>query len=876
MDVIVTHTNGDFDGLASLVAAKKLYPKAKIVLPGSQERSVREFLNMVKSIVKVEAEKDTDFKNIDRLIIVDTRVKNRIGKVAEFLNRHNLKIHIYDHHPRRDGDLTGVKDVYEPCGATVTIILENIKRRKIPITPFEATIFALGIYEDTGSLTYQTTTKKDIDMVGFLFSKGANLSMISAYLNRELTDPEMQILAAMIKATKIYIIGDVHIGVAWVVCDNSSVDLAWLTHKLLEIENVNVIFTLFETGKRIQLITRSRLSRVDVGKIAKYFGGGGHSSAASATIKGGDLEKVKDELLCILRKNLKSKIFAEDIMSFPVKTLTSITKVKEAKQTMEKLKVEGMPVVDQGKLVGMITRSELINALRNGFGHAPLKAYMKRKVIWAKKRTPVNELRKMITEKNIGLIPVLWRGKIAGIISRTGFFKRTHEQILAAAPRVLKKVVKKAPKIKRLNKKIKSALPKKTYALLREIGRTADECEIRAYLVGGFVRDLIIGQPNFDLDIVVEANGLEYAKQLAEKLAASLKLHHRFQTATLSLASGLKIDIATARTEFYEYPAALPVVNQSSLKQDLYRRDFTINTLAISLNQKNFGKLIDFFSAQRDLKAKKIRVLHDLSFVEDPTRILRAVRFEQRFNFSIDKHTENLIKAAVDLEMFDRLHKFRISDELVLLLNEPHPLKVVRRMGQLHELKFIHKKIIFNKKMVDLLESAEEVLGWYKISFLDQTLERWIVYLLVLLDGLSGRDTKEIFNRFCFKKKAQSCLLLVKAKSGKIMKALSRTKNIRPSNAYNILSALPLELLLFLMAKTKDIKIKEIFIQFLTKYANIKTTLTGHDLKELDFKPGPHFKKVLQKILFAKIDGQVSSKNEELKLAKRLLCLSGH
>jgi tRNA nucleotidyltransferase/poly(A) polymerase len=232
---------------------------------------------------------------------------------------------------------------------------------------------------------------------------------------------------------------------------------------------------------------------------------------------------------------------------------------------------------------------------------------------------------------------------------------------------------------------------------------------------------LLLGRKNFDLDIVVETNGIEYAPDLARVVKGTVRLHRRFKTAKITLADGLVIDVATARTESYEYPAALPVVASSSLRIDLSRRDFTINTLALGLNRKNFGDLLDFFDAEKDLRDKRIRVLHDLSFIEDPTRILRAVRFEQRFDFFIDRHTENLIRAAVDLNMFGRLHTFRIGDELRLILSEPDPLKVIRRMGQLHELKFIHPTLKFNRSMAELLDAVDTGLGWYERTFREKT-----------------------------------------------------------------------------------------------------------------------------------------------------------
>jgi len=431
--------------------------------------------------------------------------------------------------------------------------------------------------------------------------------------------------------------------------------------------------------------------------------------------------------------------------------------------------------------------------------------------------------------------------------------------------------IKKAVSLKDISAKVERLLPVKIKKLLKSIQKIADREKISVFIVGGFVRDLLLGQPSFDMDLVVEANAIDFAYKLSSALPSSVKSYPRFKTAKLLLDDGLVIDIATARTEFYEYPAALPVVESSSLRDDLKRRDFTINTLALSLNKKTFGHLIDAFQAEKDIKQKRVRVLHDSSFIEDPTRIFRAVRFEQRFDFVIDTYTENLIKAAMKLEMFKKLHKSRIGDELELLLSEPHPRKVIRRLAVLCELRFIHPRVKLNKLMLSMLESVDEVLKWYRLSFLEEPLGCWIVYLLVILDVLSITETKQVFTSFNFKKTVQACVFKSKIEAPKAIKSLSRIKNPKPHKIYSAFNGLPLEVLLFMMAKERFLKKKELFLNFLTKYANIRLQISGKDLKTMGICKGPRFKKVLENTLFAKIDGIILSKDEEMKFARKRL-----
>lgn len=230
---------------------------------------------------------------------------------------------------------------------------------------------------------------------------------------------------------------------------------------------------------------------------------------------------------------------------------------------------------------------------------------------------------------------------------------------------------------------MKKDLPADIYNVLRLIGKLAERSNAKAHIVGGFVRDLLLGRKNLDVDIVVEPDGIEFAKILAKELEARLVTHKRFGTATIFTKRCKRIDIATARTERYERPGALPSVKSSSIKNDLLRRDFTVNAVAASLNPGSFGALIDFYGGCRDIKKGLIRVLHDKSFIDDPTRIFRAVRFEQRFNFKIDKHTIKLIRNAVNLKMPERIEKYRIRNEMSLILKEREPMKTLSRLDEL-------------------------------------------------------------------------------------------------------------------------------------------------------------------------------------------------
>lgn len=226
---------------------------------------------------------------------------------------------------------------------------------------------------------------------------------------------------------------------------------------------------------------------------------------------------------------------------------------------------------------------------------------------------------------------------------------------------------------------LKARIPKEVLGLLKSIGKIADKDKMRAYAVGGFVRDLLLDKKNLDLDIVAEGDAIMLAKKIAKIFKVRPAVHKQFGTATLKMSS-LRIDFATCRKEVYKRPAAYPKVAPGSIKDDLFRRDFTINAMAMSLNRGSFGRLLDFYGGLKDLNEKMIRVLHNASFSDDPSRCLRAIRFEQRYNFNIETDTEKMMHKAISEGMLCLLNKGRLKKELLLMVQEEKPLSCIKRL----------------------------------------------------------------------------------------------------------------------------------------------------------------------------------------------------
>ncbi len=872
MDLITTHINADFDALGSMVAAKKLYPDSRLLLPGSPEESVRKFLSLAKELISVESEKECRLDDVTRLILVDTRHKSRIGIAAELVDK-GAEIVIYDHHPAMKGDIVADKDISEEVGASVTALAEIIKNKGIGLSPLEATVMLLGIYEETGSLTFRTTTKLDVDMVSFLLSQGANLSMVASYLNRELTEKELSLLVRLINSTEKIIVNGISVTMIEMSSDSYVGELGMIIHKLMEIENIPVLFVLIDTLKgRVDVIGRSSVPIVDMNKVLSNFGGGGHPGAASAKVRNMALADIKERLIKILKNKIKTKICAGDIMSGDVRVLDANQKIDEVANIFKEGKVSSMPVVDKDTLVGIMKSDGINKAIKSGFGHSRLKGYMSRDIFTARPDTPLYDIQKMMTENDIGVLPIVKNKKVIGVVSRTDVLKSVHQTLFLKPPAVDARVVSN------LLKKMVSVLPAEIMGLLKNIGNLANSVDYRAFVVGGLVRDLELGVKNLDLDIVVEGDAIKLGQELAKELGASLVIHRRFGTCSVITKDRFKIDLATARKEIYEHPAALPKVQFSSLKDDLIRRDFTVNAMAISINKDSFGQLIDFFNGEEDLSAGRIRVMHDGSFIDDPTRIFRAVRFESRFAFRIDAHTEELIKTAIKKEMFDKVAPQRIRDEIELILKEKDPLKSLKRMAQLDELRFLHPGMKLSAQMVRLYGLIDKICAWYNGSaFRKRSIEKWLMYLMALTRPLSYKETVSFCDKFSLRRGEKIRMVSYKKDAGKILEKLASKKSLLPSKIYCLLEPLSFEVILMIAAEAESGRgpgkklVTRRIEDFFRKYNGMRISVKGEDLQSLGLKPCPEFKTIMKKVLYEKLDGKLKNKNDEIGYAKKIM-----
>ena len=874
LTIITTHVNADFDALASMLAAQKLYPDALVVFPGSQEKNLKNFfINSMAYLFNMADIGKIDFNQVQRLVLVDTRQPSRIGRLSRLLKRKDIEIHVYDHHPAADNDIKGDIEVHRLTGANVTLLIAIMAEKGIEISADEATIMCLGLYEDTGSFTFPSTTENDFKAAAYLLSKGANLNVVSDLIARELSPEQVSLLNDLIQSASHYNVNGVEVVVTSVTTEKYMPDFAFLVQKMVKMENLDALFAIGRMEDKIYVVARSRINAVDVGTILTPMGGGGHAYAASASIKGKTLAQVENNLVQLLYEKIKALRQAKNLMSSPAITVRNEVTCKDANNLLTRYNINALLVTERHngreKLCGYITRQVIEKALYHKLENVPVKIYMTTELATVDPDADLSEIQEKIIENKQRVLPVLKNTDIVGVITRTDLLNvlvRQSEKYPDSFPDPLKEPMH--ARLRNVVKLLKERLSKRLFNMLRTIGEVADELGYGAYVVGGFVRDLILYRVDEDIDIVIEGDGIAFAKKYAKLEGARIHTHEKFGTAVVIFADGYKIDVASARLEYYKFPAALPIVEMSSIKLDLFRRDFTINTLAIQLNSEKFGMLIDFFSAQKDIKEKIIRVLHNLSFVEDPTRVFRAIRFEQRYGFSIGKLTNRLIENAVSMNFFQGLSGRRVLTELKQILEEENPVPAILRLNDFDLLKFIHPSIQFDKQMISILNSVKQVLAWHDLLFLDESYMKWVVYFLVLIHSCDLQRSEEICIRFELAPRYRKIFCGERFAAEKCVLDLARNLPMTNSRLYRKLSEFRTELILYMMAVAKQEKVKKAISHYFTNLRSVGVSLKGRDLQKMGIEPGPIYREILQATLDAKLNGKLKTRRDELAFAR--------
>jgi tRNA nucleotidyltransferase (CCA-adding enzyme) len=842
---------------------------------------VKEFLALYRDELKLIEMRSVNPEEIRRLIIVDNQHRQRLGKTQHWLELPGITIEVYDHHLESTGDIEAHYKQIEAVGATTTIIVEMLREQSITLTPVEATVMGLGIHADTGSLTYQGTTARDAQALAYLMTQGAKVDTIARYAQPRLSLELQELLKQCLDNLNIETVQGYQVASVLLTTDEFIPGLSAVAERLIDLGNTAALLLAHTYPKgnrnRLTVIGRVRTTFFNLARLFAPYGGGGHSQAASVNFRDVEPEKVLSQLLRELKEQIPPVTTAKDIMSSPVRTIRPETTIEQAQRILLRYGHSGLSVVDEfDRLVGIISRRDLDLALHHGLGHAPVKGYMTRNLKTIIPETSIDEIQRLMITYDLGRLPVLQSGQLVGIVTRTDILRQWGQEREGA------KGIE--PLISCLLPSLSQRLGPPLWELLEVVTEIASSSGWHVYLVGGAVRDLLLVEDSEnlllqDIDLVVDgfdrAADVDAGVQLATRLktlypSARLEVHGEFRTAALLWHDdpnfgNLWVDIATARTEFYPYPAANPEVSVSSIRQDLYRRDFTINALALRLTSPKKGELLDFFGGVFDLRDRSLRVLHANSFIEDPTRIYRAVRFAVRLHFKIEPMTVSYIHNAIDSGVYQR---FRLSSqpipalttrlrvELKAILAADYWLEAIDLLNSLSALRCLHEDLTLDRSLRWQLRYLSR---W--IACLKPSCPPWLLRLELLITAVTPQNQITIaLNLHLFKDSIERLSGLAQAVE-RLELVLPLTTRV--SEKVFILRSYKTPTLILIAAQTNRL-VRRCIWEYLTRWSKVKPFLDGEDLKALGYKPGPAYKEILTALLATTLDGGVNDRASAL------------
>ncbi len=731
-------------------------------------------------------------------------------------------------------------------------------------------------------MTYSSTTPRDLKAAAWLLSDGnARLDMVREYLNYPMSSAQQSLYERVVERLETRTIHGHTIAIGTAEVDHYVEEISSLASRLRDTYQPDGLFILVQMPDHLQMVARSITDAINVGHIVEHFGGGGHPRASAALVKGKSLAKTRQELLALLQLEVQPATTVAQIMSKGARTLNPDDTVRHTAAMMERYGHEGFPVVDRetGQIVGIMSRREVDKARRHRLDGAPIRQFMKKGEIYVTPEDSVDTVQALMTSQQVGQVPVVERpgGHVIGIVTRTDLINLWQSALAQPEPHL------------NLSRQLEQALSRPLFDLLRQAGQLAAKHGDSLYIVGGFVRDLRLTlqlgnspaaesktSPRFDLDLVVEGDAIALANHLQMRHGGRVRSHSRFGTAKWILDEPIRfnsessslhvplhsLDFVTAAASFISTPRPAEV-EQSSIRQDLHRRDFTINTLALDLTPECFGMLLDFYGGQQDLAARLVRVLHSLSFVEDPTRMLRAARLLARLDFALEERSAELLNDALDL--LGRVSGERITHELELIFNERRPELALRRLETLDILPVIHPGLVVDElfmAQVDTLRHGLAGTPWQEIP-------PQPVHYLGLMSFSMARDEIDSFvERLNLRTTQRATLKQVYhlKRNASLIESAAKASALYQLLAYSNDDA---RLIAWLALDTPCRRQLE---RFQTELRGVTPLIDGHYLKEtLGLPPGPFYKEIIDALRTARLDGEVSTLADERAIVDSLL-----
>jgi tRNA nucleotidyltransferase (CCA-adding enzyme) len=808
--VVVAHENLDFDALGSMVLAGKLFPGSLLAVVGGLEGPLKEIAPLLEDRLDLVPASEVPLDRVTEVILVDNARPERIGPFRALVGK--VPFLVFDHHPRSPGDVPAVGGRVQEVGATVSLLVPLLQERGLGLTPLEATLAYAGIWEDTGGFSFPSTTPLDLEAAHFLALMGAEIPRVRTWVRAPLGPEARAILQELLKNARVVEVEGFRLLLARAKEEGYVPALAPLAHTLLDLHEADGVLLVLRLGKEALLIARSR-ARLDVARWLAQVGGGGHPRAAFARVRGE--RRALNLLLTTLAQHLDPEPTLGEVMTAPVEVLKPTT-VLEALRVLEERGYGAMPVVvplPEGgvRVLGIARRRDLKKAERLGLSHHPVEGFLARAVVLPP-GTPLSQAEARLKEGGGRVLvgePVGEGYRLLGIFTRTDLYRKRPSPEAPLGERLLFSLPEGA---RRVLLALKEAFPQ------------------GVYLVGGAVRDALLLRSGPDIDLVLEPGVRveEVARFLVERFGGSYALHYAFGTGRVRLPFGLSVDLAESREEVYPYPGALPEVRPAPIAKDLERRDYTVNAMALSLATL---ELLDPYGGLSDLEARLLRPLHPLSFVEDPSRIVRGARLAARLAFRFAEEALKALPPALLPEVLATASKSRLRDELLLTLEEDTFLEALALLEALSALYPLYRLRLPPKEPFARLKGEGKAL-----------VEARLLLLLYFQEDPMERAQALALPR----RLREGLALLLRAGRGEADREALEKEPLRSA----FLALFPE---------------KEAWL------AERPRVLMGRDLLEMGLKPGPKIGEILRRVAEARARGEVRTFEEELALARRLV-----
>jgi tRNA nucleotidyltransferase (CCA-adding enzyme) len=842
---VISYDGAGFTALAPMLALGLLHPNARLILPGNPDQRVQAYLRENEDTMLLADPLALDLRELTELYIIGNPEDHNFCDLSRYK------------------EAAGEIVVYSsnPSGTLTSQLVQSLVREEMEISPLQATFLALGIYEETRCLT-SGATPQDFYALARLFERQAHSGMLQKYLQNGGEMDRQLMFEKLVSNYQLDSIAGYRVlfcrGEVWDFLDGLTL-LGRELLKGLEAQMLVAIFP-FHGNNYINALALPEAS-LDLLEVFSPFNATG-SPANAAFFQEGNPDVMMEEVKNLLFKTLSAKTTAADIMNTYVKSIAPETTLSDARDQLEKMASTSLLVAVEGAYIGIISHQQVNKAVRFGYGHDPVEHYMEKNVPTVPPHTSLDTLLGIMARTERELIPVVdSKNRLAGTVSLKELVQAIHQE-----QNPLTRGLAAIPAEENLRLLIEERVPKYMQGVLHMIGKIGDEMQLPVHAVGGFVRDLILGMPNEDVDVVVEGDALTLATKVNDILGGKLTENKDFGTARITTPRQ-RLDFSTARQEFYAQPAALPEVERASLKKDLFRRDFTINTMAFQLNLSRFGHLFDYFKGLQDLESKTLRVLYSLSFVEDPLRIFRAVRFAVRLGFEIEPESKTLIKNALRSKVLNKVSKDRLGKELGLAFREKRVMLVMKELADLGVLAQIFPKLTLTSENFRIIREIEELLLQTDPAEREQV-KPTPLYIAALFYGKSRLDLFSKLHRIRISSREVDMVAAILHDADTAAGMLTE-EGLPPEQVYDIFNKMTFETRLFVLALARGSLPRQYYESFSRKMKNLNPTLTGRDLLNMGLEPGPVFKDILNMLKLEKIKGKLESVEDEIYYIKK-------